>query len=231
MSASYQDAEHDREAGLGHLARVVPNGAGAEEFLDHVPRSYQTGGITVLTVANHIPDKGHAAVIRAFRDAAGPHDRLVIVGQVHDRDPRRTCYYRCRVAATRDRRIRLETAASRAQTVALFRSADVFLFGSKVECSPLVVIEAMASGIPFVTTDVGNVRDWGDSGVITDEAGLAQALSALRVDPQRRRSLGTRGRERWSADHTWDRVMDSYEEAFRSAVMAKAGGQAGTSRA
>jgi glycosyltransferase involved in cell wall biosynthesis len=218
MSPNYQDAQHDREAGLGHLARIVPNGAGSDEFLDHAPRSSSERALTFLMVANHIPDKGHAAAIRAFREAARPRDRLVIVGHVHERDPRRTCYYRCLAASMRDRRIRLETVATRDQVVELFRTADVFLLGSKVECSPLVIIEAMASGIPFVSTQVGNVRDWEDSGIVTDEAGLAGALLALRADPERRQALGRRGRERWIQDHTWERVMDEYERVLTEAV-------------
>src|SRR5205085_12118478 len=101
---------------------------------------------------------------------------------------------------------RLVATSQRAEVVDLYRQADIFVLGSKVECSPLVVIEAMASGIPFVSTDVGNVRDWSDSGIVTDETSLAAALATLRVDPTRRLALGRRGRGRWQSEHTWGRI-------------------------
>lgn len=215
MSDGYQDYTHDRSVGLADRMHVIPNGAAESEFAGGTTPPPPDGGRLVLTVANHYPDKGHDAAIRAFRVAAGPRDRLLIVGDVHDRDPRRTCWWSCRASALRDRRITLATGMPREKVVASFRQASVFLFGSRVECAPLVIIEAMAAGIPFVTTPAGNVRDYPDAGLVTDEARLGEALRSILDDPVTAAALGARGRSRWERDHQWSVVARQYEELFR----------------
>ena len=216
MSTAYQDWAHDQAAGLGHLAHVIPNGASDEEFGEGRVREGDERarrGHTVVTVANHLPGKGHAAVIDAFRAAAGRHDRLVIIGgRPLSSEP--TCWRQCRWAAFRDRRITLAEGLPREQVVAAYRSADVFLFGSEVECAPLVLIESMAAGLPFVTTPVGNAQDYTDAGIICRPDRLADGLQQLLSSAALRQSLGQRGRERWDADHRWSGVIDRYEQLF-----------------
>ena len=63
----------------------------------------------------------------------------------------------------------------RIEVLAAYKAADLFVFGSQVECSPLVLFEAVASGTPFVSVDCGNAREiaeWGDAGLVTDSARL-----------------------------------------------------------
>lgn len=217
MSRGYQDYEHDIAAGLVELARIIPNGAADDEFERISPRDDRIG-CTVLCVANHYRPKGHRAVIRAFRRAARPVDRLVIVGEVHGRNPRSSCWLDCRLAALRDRRIHLVDHASRGEVVRWYQDADIFLFGSKVEAAPLVIIEAMAAALPFVTTPVGNVDDYPDSGLVVPEADLEDALSRLLPDAGERERLGRNGRARWDHDHRWSIVIDSYERLFQEIV-------------
>ena len=47
----------------------------------------------------------------------------------------------------------------REETVAFYQTADLFLFPSNIECSPIVLFEAMASKTPFLVTDVGNSKE------------------------------------------------------------------------
>lgn len=223
MSSDYQDWEHDQSAGLGPIAHVIPNAASEEEFHDLHERQDDRPGRLVITVANHIPAKGHDAVVRAFRASAGPDDRLVIIGNRFLPRWKATCWLRCRLASMRDRRISLAEGLPRREVVRLYKEADVFLFGSRVECAPLVLIEAMAAGLPFVTTAVGNARDYADAGVVCDEQDLAQGLARLLAAPGLRARLGARGRARWERDHRWSTVVDQYEALFEAVIGAKAG--------
>jgi glycosyltransferase involved in cell wall biosynthesis len=81
---------------------------------------------------------------------------------------------------------------------------DVFCLSSRAEALPLVLLEAMAEGLPCVATDVGDVAAAvGEDAVVVppeDPAALAAALGALLADPARRAGLGRRARRRAVAD-------------------------------
>ena len=83
---------------------------------------------------------------------------------------------------------------------AFLAGLDVFVLSSRVEALPLVLLEAMAEGLPCVATDVGDVRRAvGEDAVVVpveDAGALAGALSGLLADPARRARLGARARER-----------------------------------
>ena len=109
---------------------------------------------------------------------------------------------------------------------ALFRSSDVFCFTSIVrEGQPLVVIEAMAAGLPVVASDwpgiADTVRD-GETGYLvadlTPEA-FAARLVELAHDPERREVLGRAGRERYEREFTQrafgDRMVSVLEPFVR----------------
>jgi glycosyltransferase involved in cell wall biosynthesis len=97
----------------------------------------------------------------------------------------------------------------------LYRDADLFVLPTRADCYSLVCMEALASGLPCVSTNVGGIADILDEGQtghlvgVDDGAGLGDVLEALVTDPARRREMGVRGRE------TALRRFDSRENARR----------------
>ena len=96
----------------------------------------------------------------------------------------------------------------------IYAASDLFVLTSRNEGTPVALIEAMASGVPGVSTDVGGVRD-----VITspsvgyvvpfgDPAALSSAvLSLLAEDPTERRAMGMQARDVVSKRFTIDRLV------------------------
>lgn len=104
-----------------------------------------------------------------------------------------------------------------------YHAADIFLSTSRYEGFGLAVAEALACGLPVVSTDVGGVRDViDDSGILVDRDDpdlLARKVLALLDDPERRSRLSKSARAR--ADTALDSRQTArefeafYEEALR----------------
>jgi L-malate glycosyltransferase len=125
----------------------------------------------------------------------------------------------------------------RAELVQAYLNSDLFAFASHVEYSPLVLYEAAAAGLPFLTVPAGNsaeIAAWTGGGVVcpatqdergytqVDPAVLADQITNLAASPGRLVALGHAGRQAWSERFTWDRIVDKYEAIFTNLV-GKAG--------
>ena len=99
--------------------------------------------------------------------------------------------------------------------MAAYQQADIFFLPSIKELCPLVVLEAMAAGLPEVVTNVSGSQDMiinGENGYVLepgDIEGLAEALGRLAEDASMRKRMGAINREK-SAGYTWDIISRKY---------------------
>jgi len=106
------------------------------------------------------------------------------------------------------------------ELVGLLRSADVFALPSYFEGMPLALLEAMAAGLPVVTTDVPGCVDTvggADAGLISppgDVEAMAENLRRMMTDGELRKQLSGRARNRVVL-HDWPRVVGLYEQAYK----------------
>jgi glycosyltransferase involved in cell wall biosynthesis len=81
----------------------------------------------------------------------------------------------------------------------LLGAADLFVFPTRADAVPWVVLEAMASGLPVISTAVGAIPEMlGDAGLVVarDARAVRAAFDALAADEPRRLELGRRARRR-----------------------------------
>jgi len=103
----------------------------------------------------------------------------------------------------------------------IYGATDVFLLTSRNEGTPVALIEAMASGVVGVSTDVGGVRDVigsPDVGLrvpLGDTSALAAGVDSLLADPSRRRQMGELARSRVLARYGFERLVDEIATVYR----------------
>ena len=111
----------------------------------------------------------------------------------------------------------------------LYAGMGVLVLTSRNEGSPVALIEAMAAGVPVVSTNVGGVADVVDDGVngwlapMDDDAALARHVLAVLADPAQARSMGQRGRAKVAATYDAGRLVGDIEGLYEDLVRQKSG--------
>ncbi len=185
--------------------------------------------VVVGCVANLNPQKGHPDLIAAFGRLRSviPTARLVLIGSEHETHPTQAALVRRAVAAAGLERGRdVVFAGARSDVERQMQGFDVLALASvaRSEGVPTVVLEAMACGLPVVTTDVGGVTDVvadGVTGTIVppgDVAAMALALRAILSDADRAQRMGVAGRTRAEELFSIERCVDAHLLAYERAL-------------
>jgi glycosyltransferase involved in cell wall biosynthesis len=103
-----------------------------------------------------------------------------------------------------------------------YQAADLSIILARGEASSLVALESLACGVPVVASDWRPFDELisGDDGIrvdAEDEHAVARAITALLRDPERRQTMGDRGRARILADFRWEHVAEQYLRLIRPA--------------
>jgi glycosyltransferase involved in cell wall biosynthesis len=171
---------------------------------------------TFLYVGRLAAEKGTPLILEAFRIASGFVPRGVMHLVVAGTGPREP---ELRASAPPDVTF-LGVLDRRSRLPDLYANSDAFVFASVTETLGLVVLEAMASGLPVIAAPAGGVADHlrhGENGLAYPEGdvgALAQAMVSLTGDYALARRLA-RGARRSAERLTWDRELDRLDESYR----------------
>lgn len=104
-------------------------------------------------------------------------------------------------------------------------AADVFVYASQTETQGLVVVEAMACGVPVVAVEAGGIPDAvrdGETGYLVPSApaAIAEKVISLLDHPGRRDAMGQRARD-VAAEFSLQTLTSRLEEIYRSLVLAR----------
>ncbi len=191
--------------------RYIPNGIDLSRFAETDER--RDGAPVVGTVAALRAEKNIARLLRAFRRADAP-GRLVVVGEGPERGKLEALAEELEIAG------RVEFAGYDAAPQGRYRGFDAFALSSDTEQMPLSVLEAMATGIPLASTDVGDVRamlapENAPYLAAKDDAALGEALGRLmRLSPEARRAIGAANRAKVRRDYDEEAMFTAYAGLF-----------------
>lgn len=239
LSNDYRDINFARENGVKKKV-LIPNGASKEEFFStkrinirkklNIPTSH----FLILLVGAHTGSKGHKEAIEIFKQAGILNSTLLIVAHRLNSSCARNCYLKQKLFKLRlkkDYKQLIITNLTRPETINAYRQADLILFPSQIECSPLVLFEAMASKTPFLVTNVGNAKEiisWSKSGKLLpttiDLQGFSHAqinqsakvLENIYNNKHQRRIMAESGYKAWQKQFTWEKIAKRYEKLYQS---------------
>lgn len=190
------------------LSRFAPSADTRAAVRDElgIPRD----AFVVGTVGRLVREKNQARLVEAMAPLLSPSVRLAIVG---DGDERATVERA--VAALGERAPYVQILGARSDVPRLYSAFDVFALSSDSEGLPLVIVEAMASALPVVSTAVGGIGAVvldGVTGAMTapDAGALGAALARLAASPTVAIGWGAEGRRRALARYSADRMVDDY---------------------
>jgi glycosyltransferase involved in cell wall biosynthesis len=231
-----------RAIGLGadpQRLTVIPYGVDAGRFHPDPQQGAATraalgvpdGGLLVAAAGRLVSKKGFEYLVDAM--AAVPGAILAIAGDGTLREALRD-----RAAAARaEGRVHLLGNRTQDEVATLFAAADVIVAPSirddagNVDGLPNVVMEALASGTPLITTTAGGigavVEDDRTALVVAqrDAGDLAAAISRLAHDADLRMRIGSAARALVQQRFGWERTAEQFEQAYVRALAFKATGR------
>ena len=209
---------------------VIPNGIDAVRFAPnrsgrHTIREelgIPDGAWVVGTVGRLAPEKDQALLVDAMAPLLSASRQLIIVGDGVERD------------ALRARIARLPTAryvhmlGERDDVETILAACDAFALTSRTEGLPLVLLEAMATRLPVLSTAVGGIPDLVKHGVTGflspagERAPLTERLANLSTDSVLARKVGDAGRHEVLQHHSVDRMAREYGSLYERTLSERA---------
>jgi colanic acid/amylovoran biosynthesis glycosyltransferase len=218
--------------GVGYLRSQFPFAAGkiyrvynGVDLAQFVPAEPGAQPVRIISVGRLIPKKGHAELVEAcsLLNSQGLDFRCTIIGGGPEHLPLRQLI----AARGLDRIVELAGPKSQTEIVELLAQSQIFAFPARRDETgdqdnlPTVLIEAMASGLPIVTSNLAGIPE-----IITDQINgilipepapdtLASAIRTLLLDPKKRENLGASGlstaREKFSLAATVQELIGIFE--------------------
>ncbi len=208
--------------------RIIPNGVDTERFrpdLSPIAEYREPGWKNILFVGRFDPRKGLRYLLKAMPKIVKeePKTRLLVVGS----GPLLSYYKSFVKEEIRDRVIFVGTVPPE-ELPRYYRTADVFVSpATGRESFGIVLVEAMASGVPIVASDIRGYRqvlEDGREGLFAkpeDPDDIAEKVLRILQSPEEARAMGQRGREKAVQKYAWPRIAEQVEAYYYEVMEAK----------
>ncbi|MFF2484030.1 glycosyltransferase [Paenibacillus sp. NPDC058071] len=217
-----------------HKIRYVPNGIDMNRFegtgreradiLSELGAGASGNGFIWLAVGRFVPEKDYPAMLGAFRKVLNRYpDSLLLIAGI---GPEREAAERISEELGLGGNVRF--LGIRTDVPKLMHGADAYVMSSRWEGLPIVLLEAAASGLPIVATDVGGngeVVRHGANGYLLapdDEEELSGYMKLMMSQtPEERRAMGLRGQEEIRRNYDMEQINEIWESIYSEQTARK----------
>ncbi|MBN8554732.1 MAG: glycosyltransferase family 4 protein [Deltaproteobacteria bacterium] len=246
LSRNYRDYEFAKIVGIKNI-QCIPNGASRAEFELEFDCSLRrqlgipNDAFLILHVGSFTKLKGQYEALKIFSLSKIRNSYFLLIGNTSNYFDFLRCKFLCHFINIKSffsgsKKKVLIRNLPRESTVAAFHEADLFLFPSRIECSPLVLFEAMASKCAFLVSRVGNAEEiisLSNGGFLIegdlDPLGYsvpnlkngAKKLSDLWQNPTLRNESAQNGFLTWQESFTWESIAVRYEHLYKKLISEK----------
>jgi len=210
----YCNGHEDGDNNNGTETVVIPNGVDINRFHPH-PREREEKennkkekGVCIGYLGRLSPEKNVINMIKAVRALESDNICLKIAGTgpLYDK-----------IKKMEDERIKVLGYVEDAPS--FYRSVDVFLLPSKLEAQPIALLEAMASGLPIIATDVGDNKYFvQENGIICGTTAKEIGAAIKEMLSEDLEKMGLESRRIVERDYTWDKIAERTLEVYRTIV-------------
>ncbi len=178
----------------GVTQNIVIHNAAERAFFE--PASTECNENYFLQVANYAEHKNQEYSLRAFYQSNCPEMKMVYIGS------QKNAYFEYLIQLNEklrnehgERNVEFLVGIDRQETIEKFKHATAIVLSSRVEKFPMVLVEGMACGIPFISTDCGSVQFLPGGYVVHNISEMAERMRALANDNSLIKPLGRCGME------------------------------------
>lgn len=188
---------------------IIPNGVDLQEYATEV-RTWSPPRL--LSVGRLVHQKGLDLALRALAQLKDLEWEWCIAGDGPQINVLRSLANELGI----QNRISFPGWRSHAELVECYKGSNLFLFPSRHEGMPNVVLEAMASGLPVIASRIAGNEELvvdGETGLLfpsEDVEALCVALRTLLTDASQRQIMGNASRRRVEALYSWENTAQQY---------------------
>jgi D-inositol-3-phosphate glycosyltransferase len=207
-----QSAIIQKTYGVSHSKiSIIPNGVGKEFFYDKIRTGKENGDLEILYTGRISAQKKVQRIVEAIALLDIPCN-LKIVGDGEDRGKIEELIEKLGL-----KNVSLEGKKYGSELMKYYQKADVFVISSEAEGMPLVVLEAMAAGLPIIGTNVIGTKELiKDIGVLVDEPyakNIAVSITELFENREKIQSLSRKSYDK-AIQYSWQKLITKLELVY-----------------
>lgn len=197
---------------------IIPNAVDAEEYINNGDENF------ILYAGRFRKFKGVTYLIQAFSEISKDYDTdLLLVGSGPDEERIK----KMSTSKNLDDRVQFIPLVDKTKLREYLSRCSVFILPSLLECMPVTLLEAMASGKPVITSDIPGPKDiitHGYDGFLFEKGNVSELKKYLELclsDENLRREIGKNARKTVEERYKFEKVADSYLKLYEKILLEK----------